>query len=150
MIKKPASLLWTLLAAALLFIWGNSLLPPSYSWKLSGMVQGVVEQVLPVEQADERLEQPKGFTVRKLAHMGEFALLGALLGLLTGAVRRCDRVPLALLLGLSTALADETIQRFTGRTSSVIDVWVDMGGFLFGLLLTWLVMRWRSSMQDGG
>ena len=31
MIKKPASLLWTLLAAALLFIWGNSLLPPSYS-----------------------------------------------------------------------------------------------------------------------
>ena len=57
---------------------------------------------------------------------------------------------LALLLGLSTALADETIQRFTGRTSSVIDVWVDMGGFLFGLLLTWLVMRWRSSMPDGG
>ena len=57
--KKGAHLLWLLLAVSLFFIWGNSLLPPSYSWRLSGLVQGAVEQVLPVEQADERLEQPR-------------------------------------------------------------------------------------------
>ena len=97
---------WALLAAVLLFIWGNSLLPPSWSWRVSGVVQEAVEQVLPVEQADGVLGQVKGFTVRKLAHMSEFALLGALLALLTGAFRRRDRVALMLLLGLLTALLD--------------------------------------------
>ena len=58
---------WALLAAVLLFIWGNSLLPPSWSWRVSGVVHEAVEQVLPVEQADGVLGQVKGFTVRKLA-----------------------------------------------------------------------------------
>ena len=34
---------WALLAAVLLFIWGNSLLPPSWSWRVSGVVQEAVE-----------------------------------------------------------------------------------------------------------
>ena len=41
---------WALLAAVLLFIWGNSLLPPSWSWRVSGVVQEAVEQVRPASE----------------------------------------------------------------------------------------------------
>ena len=136
---------WALLAAVLLFIWGNSLLPPSWSWRVSGVVQEAVEQVLPVEQADGVFGQVKGFTVRKLAHMSEFALLGALLALLTGAFRRRDRVALMLLLGLLAALLDETIQKFTGRTSSVLD----FSGVVLGLLLARLFFLLRCRRRGG-
>ena len=134
---------WALLAAVLLFIWGNSLLPPSWSWRVSGVVQEAVEQVLPVEQADGVFGQVK------LAHMSEFALLGALLALLTGAFRRRDRVALMLLLGLLTALLDETIQKFTGRTSSVLDVWLDFSGVVLGLLLARLFFLLRCRRRGG-
>lgn len=140
---------WALLAAVLLFIWGNSLLPPSWSWRVSGVVQEAVEQVLPVEQADGQLGKPRGFTVRKLAHMSEFALLGALLALLTCAHSRRDRVALILLLGLLAALLDETIQKFTGRTSSVLDVWLDFSGVVLGLFLARLLFFLRRRRQDG-
>ena len=116
---------------------------------MSGVVQEAVEQVLPVEQADGVLGQVKGFTVRKLAHMSEFALLGALLALLTGAFRRRDRVALMLLLGLLTALLDETIQKFTGRTSSVLDVWLDFSGVVLGLLLARLFFLLRCRRRGG-
>lgn len=140
---------WALLAAVLLFIWGNSLLPPSWSWRVSGVVQEAVEQVLPVEQADGLIGQVKGFTVRKLAHMSEFALLGALLALLTCAHSRRDRVALMLLLGLLAALLDETIQKFTGRTSSVLDVWLDFSGVVLGLLLARLFFLLRCRRRGG-
>ena len=77
------------------------------------------------------------------------ALLGALLALLTGAFRRRDRVALMLLLGLLTALLDETIQKFTGRTSSVLDVWLDFSGVVLGLLLARLFFLLRCRRRGG-
>ena len=63
-------------------------------------------------------QAPKSFFYKMLRKknitLSEFALLGALLALLTGAFRRRDRVALMLLLGLLTALLDETIQKFSG------------------------------------
>lgn len=82
-------------------------------------------------------------TVRKLAHFAEFTMEGFLLML-------CLRVYTAhfvrhvswpLLGGMTTALMDETIQRFIpNRTSSVTDVWIDMAGVVCGLLVALIIL----------
>ena len=46
-----------------------------------------------------------------------------------------------LFFALLCAVADEFLQSFTGRTSSVRDVLIDFGGALCGMLLTMLVVR---------
>jgi len=139
--QRPKALLLTLLVLLLLFIFGNSLLPPDLSWKLTGAVQSAAEELLPLEAADIALARRSGYTLRKLAHFSEYALLGLLLGALLAVYAKHDRLPAALLLGLLTALLDETVQRFTGRTSSVLDVWLDFAGVTAGLLLLLLLRR---------
>ena len=78
-----------------------------------------------------------------LAHFLEFTMEGFLLML-------CLRVYTAhfvrhmswpLLLGMSTALMDETIQLFIpNRTSMVTDVWIDMMGVVAGLLVALIIL----------
>jgi VanZ family protein len=79
--------------------------------------------------------------LRKAAHFSEFALLG----LLYGSSHRLSRgeTPFHLMLfGMSVACIDETIQVFTpGRASSLIDVWIDTGGFALGLVMIILVCK---------
>lgn len=82
-------------------------------------------------------------TIRKLAHFAEFTMEGFLLML-------CLRVYTAhfvrhmswpLLGGMTTALMDETIQRFVpNRTSSVTDVWIDMAGVVCGLFVALIIL----------
>ena len=82
-------------------------------------------------------------TIRKLAHFAEFTMEGLLLML-------CLRVYTAhfvrhmswpLLGGMTTALMDETIQRFIpNRTSSVTDVWIDMAGVVCGLFVALIIL----------
>ena len=47
----------------------------------------------------------------------------------------------ALFFALLCAVADEFLQSFTGRTSSVRDVLIDFGGAVSGLLLSMLLIR---------
>lgn len=82
-------------------------------------------------------------TIRKLAHFAEFTMEGFLLML-------CLRVYTAhfvrhmswpLLGGMTTALTDETIQRFIpNRTSAVTDVWIDMAGVVCGLFVALIIL----------
>ena len=82
-------------------------------------------------------------TIRKLAHFAEFTMEGFLLML-------CLRVYTAhfvrhmswpLLGGMTTALMDETIQRFIpNRTSSVTDVWIVMAGVVCGLFVALIIL----------
>jgi VanZ family protein len=68
--------------------------------------------------------------LRKLAHAGEYALLGLLL-------QRATRRPsLALLLGVFYAISDELHQHFVeGRVGSVLDVGIDAVGLAIGVAL---------------
>jgi VanZ family protein len=68
--------------------------------------------------------------LRKLAHAGEYALLGLLL-------QRATRRPsLALLLGVLYAISDELHQHFVeGRVGSVLDVGIDAVGLAIGVAL---------------
>ena len=75
--------------------------------------------------------------LRKLAHVGEYAVLG---GLLTRAVKR---EPLAFLLGSLYAVTDEVHQSFvSGREGSPLDWLVDTIGVALGVLL---YSRWAAS-----
>ncbi len=68
--------------------------------------------------------------LRKLAHLVEFAILGALL------VRALVREPAAVALGAAYAATDEIHQAFvTGREASPLDWLVDVVGVAAGVLL---------------
>jgi VanZ family protein len=75
--------------------------------------------------------------LRKLAHMAEYAVLGALL------VRAVQREPLAVLLGSAYAATDEVHQAFVaGRHASPLDWLIDTAGVIAGVLL---YTRWAAT-----
>jgi VanZ family protein len=75
--------------------------------------------------------------LRKLAHVTEYAVLGALL------YRALGREPLALAAGVAYAATDELHQHFVrGRHASPVDVALDAVGVAVGMLL-WLRLRER-------
>ena len=68
--------------------------------------------------------------LRKLAHIAEYAILGAL------TYRALGRVPPAIGLGSAYAVTDEVHQIFvTGRQGSPVDWLVDSAGVVVGVLL---------------
>lgn len=143
--KREHKTLWTvLIVLALAVIWGNSLLPPQKSWQISDAIQKFLACFTPVDSPDAEAGGFWGVVVRKLAHVIEFFALGALLRLrLGGGQKNRWLAPLA---GLAAALIDETIQYYTGRTSLVLDVWIDFFGVIAGVLLVTCV----SSMKAQG
>lgn len=75
--------------------------------------------------------------LRKLAHAGEYAVLGALL------LRATQRPGVAFALGTLYAVSDEIHQSFVpGRAGSPVDVALDTLGVAAGLVL-WEVVRAR-------
>ena len=75
--------------------------------------------------------------LRKIAHVAEYAVLGALL------VRASGRAGLALTLGTLYAVTDEVHQTFVaGRHGSPIDVAIDAAGIAVGIVL-WQTTRSR-------
>ena len=68
--------------------------------------------------------------LRKLAHVAEYAILGALL------YRAIRREPAAIALGSLYAVTDEVHQSFvTGRHGSVLDWLIDTTGVIAGVVL---------------
>ena len=139
----------TLLCANLAFIWGNSLMNGEASGALSGWVQDVLGFFLPVSETESG-----GHLLRKLAHFGEFAGLGALLVWLFSMLGRrgVPRAAFPLLCGFLTACVDETIQIFSpGRSPSPVDVGIDTAGVAAGivlLLLGYCIYRKTQHIQE--
>lgn len=133
--------LWAaLILLMLLFIWGNSLIPPETSWRISNAVQHFLALFTPVDAPAGSGGGIWGTVVRKLAHFTEFCVLGTLLRARWQGARQETSLP--LLLGLLTAVTDESIQAFTGRTSSVFDVWIDFAGVTAGVVLMAGIACW--------
>jgi VanZ family protein len=77
--------------------------------------------------------------LRKLAHVVEFVILGALLA------RATDRPRLALVLGTLYAVSDEVHQTFVpGRVGSPVDVAIDAVGVAAGVAAWQLLARRRA------
>jgi VanZ family protein len=76
--------------------------------------------------------------LRKIAHAGEYAVLGALL------VRAAGRPWVAVALGVAYAISDEIHQSFVpGRAGSPLDVALDAAGVLAGVALWQLAQARR-------
>lgn len=120
------------------FIWGNSSLPADRSTELSsGLLAWLTAYVPGLGWLFEGL-------LRKLAHFLEFAALGGAICLDCRSWNvRLDCTMLLTVLGcFLTACVDETIQLFVpGRSSSVVDVWIDGAGGLTGLLACLLMLH---------
>lgn len=145
--KKPdkKNYIWLIIFAVLAalitaFIFSNSLQPPdesnSRSMALAKWIYGLpLFRNWMAEDAFHRF-------IRKLAHFTEFGALGICLGGFAynlGKIKNKKYISLPMLIALGTAVCDEFIQRFTGRTSSVKDVLIDFSGALCGLLITWII-----------
>ena len=75
--------------------------------------------------------------LRKIAHAGEYAVLGALL------VRATGRAGVAFVLGTLYAISDEAHQSFVpGRLGSPVDVAIDAVGVAVGVVV-WQSVRAR-------
>ena len=69
------------------------------------------------------------FALRKVSHIAEYAVLGALL------LRAVERPNAAFVLGVSYAVTDEVHQHFVrGRSGNVVDVGIDAVGVAAGIL----------------
>lgn len=129
-------LLGILLSATLCFIWGNSLLSREDSSELSG---GLLDRLMPLLRT-LRLGFIDEHVIRKLAHFGEFALLGLELAALffLNLGRSFKNACLSALCALAAASVDETLQFFSHRAPMVKDVLLDFTGALTGIFLIWL------------
>ena len=131
-----AGLAWTVC-----FIFSNSMQTATVSSGASGRVLKILQQGL------SRLGHPglaarlTDHIVRKLAHFCEYMLEGFFLVLMTRVLaghrrRLLPYLSWPALVGVLTALTDETIQLFfQGRGSRVTDVWIDFGGVVAGMLV---------------
>ena len=133
-----------LFAACVLFIWHNSMESAEVSAERSGRVTGLVNQVLESVGRESVTEH----FVRKLAHFSEYGLEGALTVLLFAAycLKPGKYFLREILTGLFTAAVDESIQFFSaGRAPGILDVCIDMAGFLCGMLFAsavyWMINR---------
>lgn len=132
---KQKQNLWMLasLILILLFIWGQSCLPVKQSanessWLLEHLIHPLFRLV--------GLGEISQTLLRKLAHVAEFAVLGAVL------VWFCDgRLWRSILFGFVAATLDESIQLLSGRGSLVLDIWIDLIGVALGSILSWLLVR---------
>ena len=128
--KKTLTILIVLTLAV---IWGHSLLGKEASSEESSLVMEIVKPILELIVGKGNVTE---HLVRKLAHFSEFSVLGTELQLFFALTKReKDAFLLSLAHGLFAALADETIQIFTGRGPMIQDVWIDVFGVTAGTLI---------------
>lgn len=148
---KVTVLLLVLVLACTAFIFSNSLKDSAASHSDSDGIVKVVERVAKTVFPKNRLNW--NYIVRKGAHLFEFFLLGLCTVLFAFRWKAEGRKPLvaSFLYVLFVASADEFIQRFTGRSSRVTDVFIDLVGASVGILLIFLisvVLRRRRRKTD--
>ena len=141
------SLAFTLLTLA--FIWGSSMLPKGQSANQSNGVfaslQGVLDKIFGAGVITEEI-------LRKLAHGGEFMLLGVEICLVWLFSARFNFKTLheICFLGLFVAVADESIQILSGRGPLVSDILIDFGGIIVGVLIFYCVYAIVKTVKNKG
>lgn len=137
MIRTQKRMRWciTCLILNLIFIWGNSLLPGEISGALSNWLGDILSKLIPGYEAG--MPQEGRGLLRKLAHFGEFALLGMCLRWLFGMLTKAPKFYwLSAACGAAVAFVDEGIQMFVpDRGPGLWDVGIDFLGVMLGITL---------------
>ena len=165
-------ILYILLALNLIFIWGNSALSGQQSHSISDLLIFGVESAMGEDGGEytssSASSKPSGETVgntnpvirdtldtnkntpvirkviRKSAHILEYLTLGVICLLLCRYDESwLEKAKRLLLVAAFVPLVDETIQVFSQRTSSIGDIWMDIGGFIAGCLLVAVIQAVR-------
>lgn len=134
--------------AITMFIYIQSLLPAGISSEESGYTLSTVGKIM--EYFNFLPDFLTEVFIRKTAHFLEYLLWGiALFHFIrifnfTMEIKRLVMVFAIVIMPLT----DETIQLFVeGRSGQISDVWLDMGGALFGLMLA-LVFHHKKKTED--
>ena len=142
--RKKRGIRIVLTVLALLFIWGQSLMPADLSGQESEWVRRLLEPLLSFFQKGFfrlGLELEPSMLVRKLAHFCEYMLLGFLAGILLEQPEGKTHFLLAEGFCLAAACIDECIQRFVpGRGPGIKDVLIDFSGATVGVCLSMIVI----------
>ena len=121
-------LLIVLIILTVAFIFIQSAKSPERSAEDSDRVGEMVEEIIPPDTPPGEFIQ---INLRKIAHFVEFSVLGLEVALYVWLFARKRSFILASYpIALFVALIDETVQIFSGRGSSLSDVWLDFSGFL--------------------
>lgn len=122
-------LLIAMIIATVSFAYVNSMLPPETSAQQSGTVGEIISQIIPPTSPLGSFVQQY---LRKIAHFTEYGLLGAELAIYVVFFTENKKkwVPVSILFAFFAGFIDETIQIFSDRGSSVMDVWLDFAGCL--------------------
>lgn len=124
------------------FIWSNSLKNGSESMSASNSILDIIKPIL--DPGNRISADTFSFFLRKAAHFTEYMILGAELSVLR-RLFLCDGIHTEHLLApftvLTVATVDETIQRFTERTSSTLDVILDFCGGMSGVLIACAIVK---------
>ena len=133
------AVLWgSLSLLMLLFIYGQSMLPPDESGEMSGLVLMFLRPIMnlfPTLDLDTF-----HILIRKAAHFTEYALFSLFFTMFVRKIK-WKSLLFSLPVSLIVAASDEFLQKFTGRGSSVWDVLLDFSGALFAFLIVWLLSR---------
>ncbi len=136
-----------LIIVTVVVILGNSATRSKESNKTSeNITDKIIENVKPVKNAIDEDRFSKNDLhkfIRKSAHFIEYGVLGVEMMLLLLLLFPGDPfgyLIYGLFLGLSLAVCDETVQRFTERTSSTVDVILDFGGICLGTAIAYFAV----------
>ncbi len=130
-----------LLLAVTAFIFSHSLASAENSSNESGKVVDIVTEIMDSANIEVN-ENTIVKTVRKTAHFSEFFALGAVCYYLRYIITKHSSTgfSLCLIYGILTSLIDESLQyNSAGRSPEVLDVWIDIAGFSFSLLILMFV-----------
>ena len=121
-------LLSILTALSLAMMLTLSLMPPSINAENTEAAGDIVGSIVDKESVMGEFLQTN---ISNIAHFCEFFVYGTEIALLYFLLKRRRNIPIVypLLIALSTALLDETLQIFSGRHASVTDMWIDLLGF---------------------
>ena len=126
-------LLWIVTVLVLLFIFGQSILPETVSAEESGWFRTHIMTPL---FGLVGLQPPSHQTVRKMAHVFEFAVLATL-----SVFCFRGRWFKSAFVCFTVAFLDESLQLLTARGAQIQDVWIDLIGIALGTLLGLLLFR---------
>lgn len=138
---KIARIIMTALSvAAIGFIFSNSMMNADNSAMESSTVMELINRVLRSINSDWSIDE---FTVRKLAHFTEFAMLGALLTVTAYLYigKRLKSFIIGVAAGTATAVVDELIQTLSeGRSCEIRDMLIDASGVVTAAVVTVLMI----------
>ncbi|MBR4296248.1 MAG: VanZ family protein [Clostridia bacterium] len=157
--KRVAAIIidFILILVTLAFIFGNSLKDVESSSNQSEPITEIVEKIPYVESALENKEithsQIKSI-VRSLAHVAEFALLGALVMILMLLLdmRISCAIITTLISSLVIGITDECLQTLTDRSCELVDIVKDFAGATIGstfvLMIYLIITKIKKAKQE--